>query len=261
MKNDTCLITIAYPGAKKYIKNFEKTILDQTDQNFDLVIILNKINTFNVNLNQKVKLFKINESVISARFTMLQIIRRLRYKKIIFIDIDDTMAKNRMKFLKKKLIAHKIVVNDFNLISKNKIIKNYIGKRIKNNSKIIQRNLRDYNFMGMSNTSLQANILKRFKIRRNNKIPIFDWFFWTLLLKSYDALFTNNTYTNYNVRKNSITFLPIRKNKANINQIRLIKKNHLQQLGKTIENFDKQYDISQIENIKFNKKYSFWWEI
>ena len=55
--------------------------------------------------------------------------------------------------------------------------------------------------MGMSNTSLQANILKRFKKRKNNKIPIFDWFFWTLLLKSYDALFTNNTYTNYNVRK------------------------------------------------------------
>ena len=100
-----------------------------------MVIILNKINTFNVNLNQKVKLFKINESVISARFTMLQIIRRLRYKKIIFIDIDDTMAKNRMKFLK-KLIAHKIVVNDFNLISKNKIIKNYIGKRIKITQKL-----------------------------------------------------------------------------------------------------------------------------
>lgn len=261
MKNDTCLLTIVYPGVKNHIKNFEKTIISQSDQNFDLVIICNKLKKFNINIKKKVKFFKINEGIISSRFTMLQIIKSLRYKKIIFFDIDDTMAKNRIKFLKKKLIDNKIVVNDINVVSKNKIIKNYISKRIKNNSKIMFKNLINYNFMGMTNTSLQASILKKVKIKRNNKICIFDWFFWSLLLRDYDALFTKNTYTNYFVRKNSTTYLPINKDNANINKIRLIKKKHLQQIRKIFGNFDERYDISKIKNIKFNKKYSFWWEI
>ena len=101
MKNDTCLLTIVYPGVKNHIKNFEKTIISQSDQNFDLVIICNKLKKFNINIKKKVKFFKINEGIISSRFTMLQIIKSLRYKKIIFFDIDDTMAKNRIKFLKK----------------------------------------------------------------------------------------------------------------------------------------------------------------
>ena len=119
----------------------------------------------------------------------------------------------------------------------------------------------NYNFCGMSNTALRSKCLKKISIPNSNKIKIFDWYFWTIILSKYKAFFTNDTTTKYFVNRKSETHLPTLKNKKIMLKILNIKKNHKQKIKKLIER-KKIININVLKENKIsqNKKYNFWWE-
>ena len=47
-----------------------------------------------------------NKSIIRSRFEMIKILKKLKYKYMIFQDIDDTIQSNRIAVCKKYLKKH-----------------------------------------------------------------------------------------------------------------------------------------------------------
>lgn len=260
--NDVCIVTFYYPGAEKKISSFYKSLKTQTYKKFDLIIFVNsKINLYFKTSIFETKIYKMNKSIIRSRFEMIKILKKLKYKYMIFQDIDDTIQSNRIAVCKKYLKKNDIVINDLNINNKNKIIKNYFSKRLKNNSLITFENIFDYNFIGMSNSSIKKKCFDTINIPINNNIHIFDWYFWSVLLTKFKGYFTNETSTNYFVNPKSPTCLPAIINKKNNNKINIIRKSHKKALKKII-NLKKMININNqntSKNIKFYK-YNFWWE-
>ena len=158
--NNVCIVTFYYPGAEKKISSFYKSLDTQTYKKFDLIIFLNsKKKLYLKNKTFKTKIFKMDKSIINSRFEMIKILKKLKYRYMIFQDIDDTMKPNRIAICRKYLKKNDIVVNDLDVHNKNKIIKNYLSKRLENKSLITFENIYDCNFIGMSNASIKKKML------------------------------------------------------------------------------------------------------
>ena len=259
--NNSCLVTFFYPGIEKKINKFFKCIKSQSDSKFDLLIFFNNKKNFLIPKNIfKIKIIKLNTSIINSRFYMLKKIKKLKYKNYIFQDADDLMKSNRVEISKNLLRKHNVIINDLDIYG-GKIINNYLSKRIKAKSIITAKDILNYNFCGMSNTALRSKCLKKISIPNSNKIKIFDWYFWTIILSKYKAFYTNDTTTKYFVNRKSETHLPTLKNKKIMLKILNIKKNHKQKIKKLIER-KKIININVLKENKIsqNKKYNFWWE-
>lgn len=259
--NKTCVVTFFYPGIENKINNFFASLKNQSDQKFDLIIILNNKKKFNIPNNKfNIIFFKMNKSIVLSRFEMIKKLKKLSYSSIIFQDADDLMKFNRVEACKKILKKHDIVVNDLDIFGK-KYIKNYLSKRIKNNKIITFKDIIQYNFLGMSNTSVKKKCLDKIKIPINKKIKIFDWYFWSIILFNYKGVFTNKTSTKYYVNKKSATCLPTIANKKIYKKILSIKKLHHKTISKLIKNKKlKKNNLFNKNSIPVSSKYNFWWE-
>ncbi len=113
----------------------------------------------------------------------------------------------------------------------------------------------------MSNTSIRSNCLKNINIPTNYKIKIFDWYFWTIILSKYKAIFTNLTSTKYYTRQTSPTCLPFHENRNNRLLKNSVKKIHFKEIKKLIESkkIKNFYNLGK-NKIIMNNKYNFWWE-
>jgi len=259
--NNTCVVTFFYPGIENKINTFFTSLKNQSDKKFDLVIILNNKKKFDIPNNKFNILFiKMNKPIILSRFEMIKKIKKLNYSSIIFQDADDLMKFNRVEKCKKILKKYDVVVNDLDIFGK-KYIKNYLSKRIKNNKIISLKDIIQYNFLGMSNTSMKKKCLDKTNIPINKKIKIFDWYFWTIILSKYKGIFTNKTSTKYYVNKKSSTCLPTPDNKKIYKKILSIKKLHHKVIDELIKNKRlKKIDLFNKSSITVNNKYNFWWE-
>ncbi len=111
MQKNTCVITFFYPGIEQNIEKFIKSLQNQSDKDFDLIIYFNNKKKFILPKNNfKIKKYFIDMSIIKSRFKMIKDLKNTKYKYIIFQDADDLMKKNRVevckRLLKKKRISN-----------------------------------------------------------------------------------------------------------------------------------------------------------
>jgi len=213
INNNSCVVTFLYPKSEKFIKQFVNCLEEQTFKKFDILFFCDKFNFNKLKLktNLKYKYYNLKGSISEIRQKSLKKIKKLKYKKIFFCDIDDLYKNNRIKVLNDLLNKNNIVFNDINCLTKQKkIIKeNFFSNFFKNNEKINYKSLLNQNFLGFSNTALKINILKKSKfLNSKKKINIFDWYFWSKVLKKDRACFTNKTKTFYKCSLKSYTYLP-----------------------------------------------------
>jgi hypothetical protein len=259
--------TVFYPKAKKYIKRFLINIGKQDFKNFDLIVINESVKVARKNTNKfNILFFKSTKNINKNRIKLINIVKKLKYKKLIFCDVDDTFSNNRFRIVTKKLDDFKLVFNDVNLVRSNnkKVIKNFFSKRIKKNKKIFFKDILNYNFCGLSNSALRVNLLKNINLNIFAKAPIFDWALFSILLTKNYGVFVNTTKTIYNCGLNRETSLPLRINKNNYLSIAKKKKSHYDFLKKCkMINFKKSkfsFDTF-IHMKKFPKLYNqLWWE-
>ena len=261
MSNDTCIVTFFYPGIEKNISRFIKTLENQSYKKFDVIIYFNNKKKFIIPKNN-LTIFSstMNKSIILSRFEMIKDLLKKDYKYIIFQDADDLMKKNRVDICYKLLKKFKIVINDLDIYG-NKIFKNYLSKRISNSDIITSNNIKNYNFVGMSNSSLQMECLRKIVFPKYKNIKMFDWYFWTILLSKYKGIFTDLTSTKYFTNNNSTTCLTNKYNKKKKNKINTIKTAHFQIVDDLIKKkiIKDSYPHQKLD--KYNKsKYKFWWE-
>lgn len=217
MKNQTCLIIVVYPGR---LNTLRKLVAKHPSINF--IVFFN-----NFKIKPKVRsikyFFYFNLSIFRSRIEMINILKTIKYKYLIFHDIDDKFNLKRYLILPKLLKKNDFVINELKINNKF-----YISKRIKNNTVINENSIKDYNFAGMSNSSCTIDLIKKINFRLNESSKlIFDWVLWKKASKISRGIFTSKVSTFYNVNKKSPTHLPTNfDNKKHINFIKKIRKKH-----------------------------------
>ena len=260
--NSLCVVTFFYPGIECKIDNFFYCLNQQSEKKFDLIIFFNNKDSFKIPKNKiNIKLFKLDDSITASRFKMIKKIKTLNYKYFVFQDADDLMKSNRVKICKQLLKKYHVVINDLDIYG-NRVIRNYFSKRIKNKTLITAGDLIDFNFCGMSNTSIRGTCLRKVILPNSNKIEIFDWYFWTIILTKYKGHFTNQTTTKYFTNSKSVTHIPSNYDGKFIKKItktRTLHKNKIKELIKKKKITNINFLRKNI--IKQNYKFNFWWEI
>jgi hypothetical protein len=209
-KNETVLITALYPKGKKFLKYFFNSLNTQTTKNFDVLLANDGVNQSDFLPFLK----NINFEIISVSRKIANIRRKLilkaikNYKKIIFSDSDDLLENNRIEVIKKMLDKNHIIVNDIDLINENRdlIKKKYFSKRLKDGCKITIKLLLIGNMMGLTNTAAKTEVFKKCPALLHGNPFAFDWYLWSsILLKKYNAKFTNKTSSKYTCRSSSLS--------------------------------------------------------
>mgnify|MGYP001252954691 FL=1 len=105
MKFKTLLVSSFFKKNKKYLSNFFNSINDQSDQDFDILLTLDKSNYdyFLKKLkkrNRKINILKERLPIKLNKFNILKKIKNLKYQNIILQDSDDICDRDRVKITK-----------------------------------------------------------------------------------------------------------------------------------------------------------------
>ncbi len=245
INNNNCVVTYLYPESKKSIKKFINCLEKQNFKKFDVLFFCDNFNLSNLNfkINLKYKSYNLSGTIPQIRQKSIKKLRFLNYKKIFFCDSDDLFKPNRIKILNKLLEKNKIVFNDIDCINKQKIVKkNFFSYFFNNNQKINYKNLYHQNFLGFSNTAFKSEILKKIKLPNlSKKIIIYDWYFWSKMLKKNKACFTNKTKTYYKTISSSYTCLPIKLTKKYLINSIFVKYNFYRSMRDEGKDYKKMY--------------------
>ena len=282
MKNKTALATVIYPGVEKYLRYFLNSVASQSHKEFDLIVCNNQMKLINDILEGyflSFKIINVKESATLARVKLIEFLKKNKYDYVIFADADDVIDQDRVKLTIQYLQKNTIIVNDFNLIDENnnKLIKNYLSNRIKNNEKIYSRSIKHHNFMGLTNTAVRLNCINLNIIPKNPNILAYDWFLWSKVLeKNNTGIFCSNIKTNYRIYNNNIASLSSKLDNNEIIKGIKAKLHHYKELSTDNKEFNCLHNKIEImyknlENNNWILKYKefinrknilfpFWWE-
>ena len=206
--NKIAAITVFFPGVEKYLRKFLESLNNQTEKNFDLIVINDKYGNLE-KIQKRFPCLSIIDVPYSSTISKnkefgIRYAKNAGYEFLVFCDSDDYFSHNRVKksvdFLKS---GYDIVCNDISLFEKESIYKNkYFSNHLENKTNIDLSFLEDKNIMGFTNTSISLN---------NLDIPEFlptliasDWFFFTNLMRNgASAIFTNEMISYYRQHKNN----------------------------------------------------------
>ena len=277
IKNNSCVVTFLYPKSKKFIKQFVNCLEKQTYKKFDVLFFCDNYNlsSLNFKINLKYKCYNVSGTIPQIRQKSIKKLNLLSYKKIFFCDSDDLFKSNRIKILNDLLNKNKIVFNDIDCFNKHKLVKkSFFSYFFKNNQKINYKRLYHENFLGFSNTALKTEILKKIKLPKlSKKVTIYDWYFWSIMLKKNKACFTNKTKTYYKTLSTSSTCLPVKLTKKYLVNSIFVKYNFYKIMQKEEKTYKKMYlNCSILYNnrvkllkliktliLKEKNKYFSWW--
>lgn len=201
-KNETAFFTVVYPEADIYLDDFLSSLDQQTDKSFDLVIANDGLNSMAVYKDRFRHLniidFPVHGMPASIRSEGIDFILSRGYDTVIFGDADDYFDSRRIEINRQFLQDHDIVFNDLHLVDRSGtlISERYLSGRFHNGQLIGAEELKDKNFIGLSNSALHTTLLRDLKFPKD--MTAFDWFLFSVLLgKGACCCFTNETATCY----------------------------------------------------------------
>jgi hypothetical protein len=271
-KNNIAILTTIFPMEDSYLDDFFQSLQYQTYKEFDVVVLNDGYDKF-----EKLKRHYTNLSFVEIKYRntpaknreyAINFIKDNGYEVIVFADSDDYMANNRVQITVELLSDNEIVVNDLSLFSNGNVYsENYLSNRLENNRIISINDIRERNFLGLSNTALRVNILDN--ISFSEELIAVDWYLYSLLLiNGKRAVFTNETVTYYRQYPGNTVGLGKVTEEAVKREIEIKKMHYL-----CLSDIDETYDVLllKIKTLKanissldeFNKlvEYPFWWEL
>ena len=202
-------IIIPYYKKKKYIKKTIKSIINQTYQNLEIIIIYDDPNTNDLdfikylkNLDSRIKLI-INVKNIGAGLSRNKGIQIAKGKYISFLDSDDLWKKDKLKkqlkIMKKKNLS--ISHTSYEIIEKNDKIIGHRAARTFNNVDSLLRSCD----IGLSTVIIKRSILKKSECFSSMKTKE-DFVFWLELLNKNFKIYGIQIYlTKWRKLKNSLS--------------------------------------------------------
>lgn len=205
----TVIVTVIYPQAMQYCSDFVSSVNQQSDRNFDLLIVNDSVECPEAILEHlQVGWFLFDATGTPAQLRKFVIHHALeeKYDIIIFADADDVMGKNRVEVVKQYLINNKIIFNELKLFHDciNKAAP-FLSKRFRDGDIVTLQDLDNSNCMGLSNTSLKTEVIRDILNLIPDNIKVFDWLFFNRALAAgHEAIFTSKTTTYYRQHHNNM---------------------------------------------------------
>lgn len=205
MKNfPTAILTTVFPAVEKYLPVFLNSIKQQTNQQFDLVVVNDGIADLSIIEEyfpkERIQILQPGITFVENRLTLMRYAQKKKYQYIIFADADDVLSENRAQTVLSLLEHHTIVANDVDLISENGtlLVENYFSQSIDVEKEYAYSFIENKNFVGLGNTAIQTNILPS-PIQLSSTLKMPDWyFFYTLMRRNQQSMFfTNHAKTLY----------------------------------------------------------------
>tara|TARA_B100000401_G_C52804700_1_gene720484 strand:- start:165 stop:1070 length:906 start_codon:yes stop_codon:yes gene_type:complete len=248
-KSSTAFLTTIFPNSKEFLDDFFKSLVNQTDLDYDLIVVNDSFKEFNIYKNKYNTLniieLKSSDSHIQNRINGINYVLENNYLHLIFGDSDDYFSKNRVALSKEMLNHYDIIVNDLVIFD--------VFNRIENIFKdinFIKKDLVNKNIFGLSNTALRTNILTTLKINTKTPIIAFDWYLFSILVfNDYNFKFTSKTQTFYRQHNFNTLGIDFKIDDQKLSKLVDIKKKHLLALNKyfSLEKKKKLYKIFRNE--------------
>lgn len=267
------LVIFTYPGIENYLSPLIHSVNHQSNKDFTVVFVndgMPSLEDHLEDLNAPYTIIPVGGTPYQNRITGLKSIREMDVENIIFLDVDDTMAPNRIEECNNNLKNTGFVVNDQDLINhKGDFFKRkYWSPRLNHGFEFDHTFISRWNLLGFSNTSLRSELLTYLPEFRNEEIVAADWFiFYQILYQSGAGVrFINSTTSQYRQHSQNITGL------GELNEPRLqrsldVKRMHYTALMDT--GYDFEDELKRIERMQRNTKHKFikvdnphlfWWE-
>ena len=207
-------VIIPYFKKKKYIKKTINSILSQSYQSFEIIIINDEPGNISKKIlydlkkiDKRIKIIN-NKINIGAGFSRNKGIKFSKGKYIAFIDSDDLWKKNKLKIQIKEMekFNYNITHTSYDIINKrNKKLALRTSKKL--NYDILKKSCD----IGLSTVIIKKNILKNKKLFSNFKTKE-DYFFWLKLAKSgYIFNYINKSLSQWRITNNSLSSSTLQK--------------------------------------------------
>lgn len=195
--------TVVYPGVEKYLPEFLSSLENQSYKNFDLIIINDGMDNYtfpSTSINTEV--IDYTNSISKIREFGINLLHQKGYHFIVFGDSDDCFDSKRIELSLKLLDQNDVVVNDLVSYDGDKTSKLLFSKHLSNNQLLDNYFIKDKNVFGLSNTAIK---MEKFSvISLAETLIAADWNIFTQLLhQKFQAIFTNDTFTNYRQHENN----------------------------------------------------------
>jgi len=203
-KHQTAILTTVFPAVEKFLPVFLTSIQQQTNQQFDLIVVNDGIDDLSILENfitkERLKILQSGQTFVENRIISILYAKQQGYQNIIFTDADDLMSENRIAVSVELLEKHPILVNDVDLMSEKgeELMSNYFSQTIIPEKEYNYSFIENKNFVGLGNTAIRTAILPEvIQLPTTLKMP--DWyFFYTLMRRSnLEVFFTKQSKTYY----------------------------------------------------------------
>ncbi len=202
--SETAFFAVVFPQGKIFLGDFLTSLDHQSYKDFDVVIANDGIDDLDHYTKDhpglKIVSFEVERTPAGNRQVAFDYLLKHKYKAVVFGDLDDYYAPERVECSLELLAGFDIVVNDFDLVDEKKHVlkKGYLSSRLTEGQFIGLEMIRNKNILGFANTAVRVEKLKG--IILDEQAIALDWFFFTCLLaEGARAVFTSRTKTFHRV--------------------------------------------------------------
>lgn len=287
VKHNTLVAGVVYKGVGKHINDYINSLNNQTDKDFDLLIVNDGAKKEINNRLSKAIWIDVNLNLTPASIRQLIYNYAIdnKYDFLVFSDVDDYFLNNRIEVTKKWLHNFDFVCNDLTLVDehKKKLKENILSDFFTDHKIDTLDLLLDKNLVGLGNSAIKLN--HKLKIEIPENIIAIDWFLYTvLLLNNNKGIFTNDTLTFYRQYNENLVGVSKMINEKRLQQGLHVKLLHYEEITKYCKKFKlpeenlflkKHFEINELKsalqidnfrkiyidliNTNFDKIYCGWW--
>lgn len=243
----TRVLCVVYPGCQPYLNQFAESLTAQTQQDFEVLALNDGLSSAERHLEMgprvQIRNAEPGGTPCSHRRALIDWALESRADHFVFADSDDYFLPNRVSTCVNLLVNSPIVVNELVLFGED--IDGEIpllGRRFAENQRINAGDIREMNFLGLTNTAVRRECLENARDMPENDVLAFDWLLFSHLLEHCGgATFTELTQTYYRQYPGNVASI------ANLSDERIIsgvnvKLNHFQALSGTSAWYRQQAD-------------------
>ena len=202
----TVSIIIPYYRKLNWIKKTLNSVFAQTYKNYEIIIIYDDTNKYDLNKIQNLIRYKnikliINKKNIGAGLSRNLAAKNAKGKYLAFIDADDLWDKNKLKiqleFMKKNKL--KISYTSYSIINKkDKTIGNILAKK-----KLTYKDLLKSCDIGLSTVIIEKNLFEKYYFSKN--VTKEDYSLWLRITKTMNIYGLNQNLTRWRKLNDSLS--------------------------------------------------------
>ncbi len=274
----------------RFIKDYLESVFNQTNQNFDLLLVLDNVESGKVekylneynDINKKIFIrnFKKDYTPIELRKKQIELAYELKFDTLILSDFDENVALNRVEEIVKNINGYAFAFNDFYVVDQDlkKISETSFFQTRKVPKEVTSyKNILKFNFIGLGSIALNLKEFNYINLAFPKEIKALDWYIATkVLLSGSKGIALYNTYANYRQHESSFVGFDFKLNKEKLEQGLAIKLVHYNSLIDCNIIFKDLYDeiielkeyfqdngideYIKLVNTKFDTSKFCWWE-